>query len=286
MILAITASWWALALWPVDASVPSWVVRTRAACFGTAADGLPDAGGWVLLIGEPIGMLGVLVVVWGDALRHDLRMLWSRLWGRALALVAAVLMLSGVSAAVQRVLGDRGQPFVAAPALLVASRWSEPAPVPAPMLSLTDQHGRPFSLAAVRGRRVLLTFAYAHCQTICPTVVHDLQAARRTAQASDAVLIIVTLDPWRDAPARLGAIAAGWQLAGDDRMLSGTVDEVQRVHRAWGVTPARNEQTGEVTHVATVVILDGDGRVRYQLAQDWARAAELLRTIEPKTGRM
>src|SRR5688500_19433216 len=55
-ILVITAAWWALALWPAAAE-PEWLARTRAACFGSERGGLPDAGGWVLLVGEPIGML-------------------------------------------------------------------------------------------------------------------------------------------------------------------------------------------------------------------------------------
>ena len=285
-ILVITISWWALALWPVDASVPSWVLRTRAACFGTVADGLPDVAGWILLIGEPLGMIGVLVVVWGDALRRDLRDAMQNPLGVATLIPGLVLCLSAFSAATQRVRGDGGQRFVTTAALDVPSRWVEPVPAVAPPLHLTDQHGRAFSLERVRGRRVLVTFAYAHCQTICPTVVHDLQAARRTAQAGDAVLVVVTLDPWRDVPARLATIASGWQLSQDDRVLSGTVDEVQRVHRAWGVVPVRDERTGDVMHVATVMILDGEGRVRYQLGQDWARAAELLRTIEQPNRRM
>jgi len=66
-ILAITAAWWALALWPL-AGAPAWLARTREVCFGAAPGGLPDAGGWILLIGEPVGLVTVLAVVWGGAL--------------------------------------------------------------------------------------------------------------------------------------------------------------------------------------------------------------------------
>ena len=63
LVLVITAAWWALALWPTGAAEPESLLRTRAACFGSTARGLPDARDWVLLIGEPLGMPGVLVVV-------------------------------------------------------------------------------------------------------------------------------------------------------------------------------------------------------------------------------
>jgi hypothetical protein len=46
------------------------------------------------------------------------------------------------------------------------------------------------------------------------------------------------------------------------------------------VVPVRDERTGDVMHAAAVMILDGQGRLRYQLGQDWGRAADLLRTIE------
>jgi hypothetical protein len=41
------------------------VTVTRAVCFGAARDELPNAGGWVLLVGQPLGMLGILLTAWG-----------------------------------------------------------------------------------------------------------------------------------------------------------------------------------------------------------------------------
>ena len=66
-VLAITIGWWALALWPVDAETPAWFVRTREVCFGAMASGLPNAGGWLLLVGQPLGMLLILVIGWPDS---------------------------------------------------------------------------------------------------------------------------------------------------------------------------------------------------------------------------
>lgn len=281
VILVITASWWALALWPVGVDVPEWVLRTRAACFGSTPTGLPDAGGWVLLIGEPIGMVGFLLAVWGRALRDDLKRLRASFAGQALIAATLVLCTYGVGAAVQRVRTARGHADAAlfAPApfagTIADARYTEPAP-PMP---LVDQHGRRFSMDALRGRRVMVTFAFAHCQTVCPTVVRDLQAARREANATDAALVVVTLDPWRDVPSRLGAIAEQWQLGAEDRVLSGPVEDVLRVIDAWKVAHARDEKTGDVTHASAVVLVDRAGRVQYRMAGDWQRTAALLGTL-------
>ena len=100
MVVAITAAWWAFALWPTGADAPAWVVRTRAVCFGVSRDGLPDAAGWVVLISEPLGMLTFLVVVWRDELRDALGALRRTLVGRmalvTAAFVFAALVLPGV----------------------------------------------------------------------------------------------------------------------------------------------------------------------------------------------
>jgi hypothetical protein len=72
VIAMITASWWTLALWPT-ADAPAWLVLTRETCFGTAATGLPDAGGWLALTGQPLGMLLVLFAGWGHDVKAGLR---------------------------------------------------------------------------------------------------------------------------------------------------------------------------------------------------------------------
>src|SRR5690606_31610936 len=41
LIALVTASWWALALWPIDGA-SDWIVRTREVCFGATRDGLPN----------------------------------------------------------------------------------------------------------------------------------------------------------------------------------------------------------------------------------------------------
>ena len=89
-ILVITASWWALALWPVGPATPEWFLRTREVCFGIHPDGLPDAGGWILLIGQPLGMIALLAVVWPAELRAGLARSMSRVPGQlAVGAVAA-----------------------------------------------------------------------------------------------------------------------------------------------------------------------------------------------------
>ena len=275
-IVLITVGWWALALYPVDVEAPTWVTRTRAACFGAVDDSLPSAGGWLLLVGEPIGMLGVLVAVWGEALRDDLRTLAARAWGRVAMLTLGIGVAGGAAAAAGRVHAALSTPTFES----FSTRSAAGGPVfldaPAPPLALTDQRGLPFSLASWRGQRVIVTFAFAHCADVCPTVVHQLREARDAAVGERIPLVVVTLDPWRDTPARLPSIAAQWALSPTDRLLSGSVDSVNRALDAWGVGRWRNPADGTVDHASVAYLVNARGRVVARLDGAFDRMRLLL----------
>lgn len=276
LVLAITAAWWALALWPAGAAEPEWLSRTRAACFGSAAGGLPDAGGWLLLIGEPMGMIGVLVVVWGHTLRRDLeRVRAVRRWRLAAAGVAATMLVGMASLGVLAARAwARGQPTVVrGPGVPMRLDLSPPA------TALVDQHGARVSLADLRGRPALLTVAFGHCTTVCPAVVNDLRRARRTAGRADVQLVVVTLDPWRDTPDRLPSLAEHWALGAGDRVLSGSVANVEQVLDALGIGRRRNETTGDIEHGGTVMLVSSRGRVEWRIDGGWDRVGELLRRV-------
>ena len=261
-VLAITASWWALALWPVDPAGPDWLLRTREVCFGSTPDGLPNAGGWLLLIGQPLGMLGLLAVVWGEELRAGLSLLMAGVAGQMAIGVVSALIVAGASSAVVRVRTAGLEPFsTGAEIARQLTRVNDKAPA----LALTDQHGRDIALESFRGRPVVVTFAYAHCETICPVIVTDALGARQklAGDSNPPVLLVVTLDPWRDTPSRLPAIAREWGLDDEAHVLSGTPEVVERQLNAWRIPRTRNTKTGEIAHPSIVYVVDAGGRIAY-----------------------
>jgi protein SCO1 len=262
LILAITASWWALALWPIDASAPEWLVRTRAVCFGSTSTGLPNAGGWVLLVAQPLGMLVVLGAAWPRELRAGFALAMARVTGQVIMGTIAAALVAGLSGVAVRVAGADGQPFSAGSGRDVAAELTRVDDT-APELALVDQQGRTVTLEAFRGRPVILTFAYAHCETVCPLVVADVLAAERQLADLHPAVLFITLDPWRDTPSRLEAVAAEWALTPDARVLSGAPETVERTLNAWRVPRVRNEKTGDLSHPTIVYILDPDGRIAY-----------------------
>lgn len=277
VIVLITAGWWALALWPVGSVEPEWLLRTRAACFGSAPGGLPDAGGWILLIGQPLGMLGVLLAVWGKALVTDLRRLRSNPWWHGALIVGPAMVLIVVTLTGRRVAVAAG--LGAAPSIAPAGVLTR-ADTDVTTLELQDQHGRRRSLAEVGNGPTLLTFAFGHCTTVCPTIVQDLRRARANAARPDVPVVVLTLDPWRDTPGRLATLAAQWQLLPTDLVLSGSIAEVERALDVLGVTRRRDEATGDIAHVGMVALLN-EGRVRARVEGGWGQAAQLLADLPP-----
>lgn len=273
VILVITAAWWALALWPAGATEPEWLTRTRGACFGSMPGGLPNAGGWVLLIGEPIGMFGILWAVWGDSLRAD----WARLrtslrWATA---VGAVVLVAVAGIAASGFRAAQAAVRLSAPIVLGPG---EPVQVGsnAPTDLLVDQNGATTSLAALGSEPIILTFAFGHCATVCPTIVHDLHSARQRAGRDDVPIVILTVDPWRDVPERLPSLSEHWAMGPGDMALSGEIAVVQRVLDTLGIGRQRNETTGDVDHSITVMLLN-KSQIVWRVEGGASRVEELLR---------
>lgn len=264
--LGITASWWILAFAPLP--VPQeWLARARSVCFGTLPNGLPDTYGWILLVLGPLSMLSFLVAVWGPELLATGR----RIASRPAGLVGLVVLLTLPATGLAWV-GDRIADVRRTTTLSSMPTDDEPLPThyprgtePAPELSLVDQRGQELRLADLRGRPVLLTFAYGHCPIVCPVIVQTSKRGAAAVPHLSPAVVVVTLDPWRDTPRALPALTASWGL--DDlpsaHVLSGEIDAVQRVLEAYRVPAVRDERSGDISHPALVYLIDREGRLAY-----------------------
>jgi cytochrome oxidase Cu insertion factor (SCO1/SenC/PrrC family) len=278
--LASTLGWWAFAFMPLPSEPPAWLTAARVACFGPMESGLPGGAGWTMLVLAPLSLLLAIVALWGAELSLSLRQIARRRLGQGMfALLALATVVEGVWV-VQRVQTAWASVWVPGPLDETALPEAYPRRTEAaPDFTLIDQHGARVSLAAHRGRPVVLTFVFAHCQTMCPFVVATL----KRASPEDAAVLLVTLDPWRDTPSSLPAIARQWELPPAFHVLSSrAVTDVLRVAEAYGVTFERNEKTGDIVHPGLVFVVDADGRLAYTFNNPpaaWVR--EGLRRLAP-----
>jgi len=265
-----SAAWVWLALSPVGQQAPEWLLRTRELCFGTLENGLPDVHGWITLA-APLPMLLALFSLMGQDFKSQVGRLW-RSWPGPLV----VLLLLGLPSATMTYLGWR---YVEAPRFgddrvtgsLPANypQVDELCPIPA----LQDQFGQTLTGKQLLGSVTLLTFAYSHCQTVCPSLMENLAVVAKTA---DCRVMVVTLDPRRDTCGSLGGLAHLWSLPAGSRILGGEVEQVEAALAAFSMTIERNLQTGEILHPALVLVLDTRGHIRYRLnspSQVWLQDA-------------
>ena len=73
---------------------------------------------------------------------------------------------------------------------------------PAPAVVLTDAAGKPFDLARLQGKVVLVSFVYTTCGGTCPATTHTLYRVQQTLKEAGywgnrIEFVSITLDPAR-----------------------------------------------------------------------------------------
>jgi protein SCO1 len=138
--------------------------------------------------------------------------------------------------------------------------------VAAPALRLTDQEGRPFDLAQLRGEPVLVFFGYTHCPDVCPTNLADVRDALKLVDQQVGV-VFVTIDPARDDAAAMKQYVDYYQAG--YRGLTGTDDEIRAAAGAWGISYAKVESDSAsgyaMAHTADTFLVDAEGRLRHRI---------------------
>jgi len=139
----------------------------------------------------------------------------------------------------------------------------------APGFALTDQAGRPVSLAAFRGRPVIVTFIDPLCRNLCPLeakvlndVVHGLPAASRPA------ILAVSTNVYANARANLLQDESKWQLVPQWRWAVGGSAQLASVwkHYQVQVLVTTKKIAGvtvhEIAHTEAAFIVDAAGYQR------------------------
>jgi protein SCO1 len=153
---------------------------------------------------------------------------------------------------------------------------------PAPATVLIDSAGKPFNLASLRGKVVLVSFVYTTCNGTCPLTTQALVRAQKSLEnarlwGTSVEFVSITLDPKRDTPeslagyARLfGADPAAWHF------LTGPPARVEAVIKSWGMW-VKCDSNGVLDHPSRIFLLDTHGHQReiYNLEflkEDWVLA--------------
>jgi cytochrome oxidase Cu insertion factor (SCO1/SenC/PrrC family) len=142
----------------------------------------------------------------------------------------------------------------------------------APAFTLVNHTGGKVSLADYRGQPVLLTFAFAHCTTMCPGVIETVKAVRKDLSAQQQpVSLFITIDPDRDKPETLAETASKWGFTEGMHFMSGDPVTVGKVLDAYKIPRSTDQDSGEIVHPALVYVVDAEGRLAYSFSNPTKR---------------
>jgi protein SCO1/2 len=179
-------------------------------------------------------------------------------WGAAGLLVAAVLAFLLVKAFVPQ--GSSGPSDVTA-------TWAA-GMRPAPAFALHDEHGKPLTLASLRGRPAIVTFIDPLCRDFCPREASVLSEASSALGADAPRIVSVSVNPWADTPANFRADAAHWRLAPGWRWGVGSYGQLADVWKRYAVAVQVTEKkiagikVRNIVHTGAAYLIDAKGNER------------------------
>jgi cytochrome oxidase Cu insertion factor (SCO1/SenC/PrrC family) len=228
----------ALAPVPAAASVPA-AAPVPAAATALAAATAPAAGARALL------SVRALLALWA----------------------AAIVVVGAAPMAVAQASSN------AAPILAEAIDGSAaPLNFAAPAFSLSDQDGRPVSLASLRGKVVLLTFLDPVCTSDCPLIAQEFREADQLlgSGSRNVEMVAVVANPVYRSVTYTRAFDAqeGLSRLPNWLFLTGSLAQLQQAWRRYGIAAQVLPGGGMIAHNDVAYVIDKGGRTRAELNFD------------------
>ena len=131
-------------------------------------------------------------------------------------------------------------------------------------LPLTSQDGETRDWETLRGKPRLVSMFYTSCQYTCPLIVDSgkaIEHALTPAQRDRLGIVLISMDPARDDPTALSAVAGQRKLDPDRWLLASPRErDVRSVAGVLGIR-YRELADGEFNHTSALVLLDAEGRI-------------------------
>jgi protein SCO1 len=194
---------------------------------------------------------------------------------RIAVLMGAVLLLSGAGRVTLAANNDKDAAALRASQAAIGHVLAD--------YTLIDAHRRPLSVAALRGRPLVLSFVYTNCYDICSGYTLHLRDVVRVAREAmgprSFSVLTVGFDVEHDDPRRMlaygrdrGIVDADWHFATADAAT------IARMTDAAGFTWFRSPKGFD--HITQFTIVDDEGRVVRQVyGQDFA-APDLVEPLK------
>jgi len=155
----------------------------------------------------------------------------------------------------------------------------------APGFALHDEAGRPVSLAAFRGRPVLLAFMDPQCGDFCPLEAKIIDTALARLPASERPTVVaLSVNLWGNARSILRKDIRDWKLTPAWHWAVGASPKLRKAWADYQIevadspTTKNGVTTHEITHTEATFVIDRKGYQRAVYLYPF-RAADLVREI-------
>lgn len=155
----------------------------------------------------------------------------------------------------------------------------EPLPIlyPAPEFKLTNEFGKPFGSADLKGKTYVASFMFTSCPTTCPALMEKMQLIQKRVRGlgTNFGILSFTVDPENDSPKVLHRYARDLQanpyvwsfLTGEKAELQRVLIEGYKVpmgefEEIEGVVDGAKVSLFDIAHTNKVVLVDANGMIR------------------------
>jgi protein SCO1/2 len=146
-------------------------------------------------------------------------------------------------------------------------------------VSLEDQHAARVQLDAARGEPVVISMVYSSCTTACPLIVSEIKRVLREAGAEDHRVLLLSMDPERDDPAALRAMAVRHKLPKTWTLARSSAADLPKLAAVLGVR-YRKLASGDLNHSQVIALLDAQGVIVARAEGLGAQSEQLIRALK------
>lgn len=136
-------------------------------------------------------------------------------------------------------------------------------------ITLTDDHGKPFTLENLKGKWSLLFFGYTHCPDVCPTTLTTLKGVKQkladhAQETTHTQYIFISVDGERDTSDVLASYVDYFDpefvgVTGSEKQINALTQQLGVVYMR--IVDPNNKNSYLVDHSASIMLIDPLGRM-------------------------
>jgi len=129
-----------------------------------------------------------------------------------------------------------------------------------------NQYNQSFQLADLKGKPVVMTMIFTHCEYACPMMVNDLKKVEKelTKKHEAVKFVLISFDHLRDTPERLQEYVKAQGLGENWILLHGDAEQIKEISLVLDISYEQMEN-GAFAHANRKLVLDKDGSIVFSL---------------------